>query len=958
MGTVSGIVKDSADDYGLQSVTITVYKKADSSLVNYQISGEDGSFSFSSIPLNTPFIFNFSFTGYQVYSRALTLDSTHPGFNFNTVRMGKKQGMMEEVVVQAVVPVTMNGDTLEINPGAFKLDSNAVVEDMLRRVPGVTMWGDGTITVNGKTVNNVYVDGKPFFGSDPAIATQNLPKKAIEKIQVYSEEDYSKDNIDDNPEDSLLTMNIKLRADKKKGFFGKLGGGLGTDRRFEADASALGYREKLRGGIAASINNINKTAGLQEMFRQGTYRNYNPNNKYVANFGSSGINRILTLGGNMQYDFSETTNSRFNNQLRANYTFTNKRGDVSSSTDARKATTDDVILEHSERQNLSQSDNHSGSVSYNKRDGDKDLSLGANISSASSTGNNSSKAQQEREGAGLVSENTSGSTSNNQSNNFGLNASFRNKDDDDRNLKSFGINYNLDYGNSENNSHTVSDFVSYENAARNRSYDRIYNNTSSSFSNSLNMNYNALKRLLFGNFNLWNINMVLSNRISHSKNTSDALVSDYDSLTGNYLRNDTLTNFNEITRFEDRPSLRLSKNFRKRLSDRFNRYINVTANLQGRIMSEKNSSNFAYRNLNRNFSFFMPSASVSYHYQKYNQYTIAMGLSGNSTPSIPTINQLRPIVDSINQYNINLGNPNLQPYTTNSLDFNFSYRREQGSRNTDYSFNLNGGINDVKGAIVDSSFYDKEARRTTYLINRDGRKVYNGGFNMKTSFKLPKNKVLQFNYAITLAKTVSPNYIDSVFTNSRANNMTNRVSLFYTLGDIGNIELAQSVNTSASTQSTGQMRNLKTSNYITQGNLNINPFRDLMISNSMNYVKNSTTGETSALWNAFATYRFLSSKQAEVKLSAMDILGQYKNISSSSSLDNVSTTVTSGLQQFFMVTLSYYPRQFGGGRGRSGRRAESGERDSERRDMRRSERAPENRGSRGPGGSRGSVRGQ
>src|SRR5690606_38744277 len=110
------------------------------------------------------------------------LDSLNRNFDFKNIFLAKSQGIMDEVVVKAVMPITMNGDTLEINPAAFKLDSNAVVEDMLRRVPGVTMWGDGTITVNGQKVNNVYVDGKPFFGSDPAVATQNLPKNAIEKI--------------------------------------------------------------------------------------------------------------------------------------------------------------------------------------------------------------------------------------------------------------------------------------------------------------------------------------------------------------------------------------------------------------------------------------------------------------------------------------------------------------------------------------------------------------------------------------------------------------------------------------------------------------------------------------------------------------------------------------------------------------------------------------------------------
>ena len=88
----------------------------------------------------------------------------------------------------------MNGDTLEINPAAFKMKNDAVVEELLNQVSGITIWSDGTITVNGKKVQSLLVDGKPFLGAtDPRVATQNLPKSAIEKIQLYQE--YDRSNI-------------------------------------------------------------------------------------------------------------------------------------------------------------------------------------------------------------------------------------------------------------------------------------------------------------------------------------------------------------------------------------------------------------------------------------------------------------------------------------------------------------------------------------------------------------------------------------------------------------------------------------------------------------------------------------------------------------------------------------------------------------------------------------------
>ncbi len=936
-GAISGIVKDSADDYALQSVTVMLYKKSDSTLINYHITGEDGSFRFSDIPFFTPVDLKFSFSGYKPLSRTLTLDTANRVFDFKAVQLAKSLDIMDEVVVKAVVPITMNGDTLEINPGAFRLDSNAVVEDMLRRVPGVTMWGDGTITVNGKTVNNVYVDGKPFFGGDPTLATQNLPKNAIEKIQVYSETDYSVDNIDNNPSDSLLTMNIKLREDKKFGYFGKVGAGMGTDDRYEVDASGMAFNKKFRGGIAASTNNINKSAGLQEMLRQSTYRNYNPNNRYVADLGNSGINKVYFIGGNMQYDFSEQNSSRLTNQLRSNYSFRTNNNYVTTETDSRNSVTGEVFLQDSKQETHSNNDAHDADINYQKRDQNKDFSINAGFNSSQNTRSSSSFATKSIEGGGAVSESSNISRSESSSNGINLSTSFRNRDDDDRNLKSFGVNYNLSYNKNESESNNITDFISYNDATENNYYNRRRNNNSTGFNTSLGANYNALKRLLFGNFALWNINMVLSNNVSFSRSELNSLVSDYDSLTNNYFTNDSLTNNNRLTRVEDRPGLRLSRSFSKRLSDRFSRYLNVAANIQGQFIAEKNESNFDYRNLDRSFNFFTPSVSASYNYQRFQRYTIESNLSGNSNSSIPSIDQLRPIVDtSTNTYNISLGNANLQPASNKSASFNFTYRREQPSKKADYNFNISSGITHVDNAIVDSSVYRKEdGRRTIYLINMDGRKVYNAGFRAGTSFKMKNNKVLQFNYSLNFSNTTAPNYvttidrtgdISEVYTVTRSNNLNNNLSVFYTLGDFGNVQASQAIHTNSSNQSGANLQSLKAVNYVTTGNLNISPIRDLTISNTINYVSNTTTGKTSTLWNAFATYRFLKSKQAEVKLSAMDILKKNQNINTFAGVNNLSTTVSNGLQQFFMLTLSYYPRKFGGGtRGRGG---EGGERRS------------------------------
>jgi hypothetical protein len=187
-------------------------------------------------------LISISYVGYNTYSSLLQLtgkDSLHVLLSLNTKDTSS-------VVVTTKIPVRMNGDTLEINPAAFKLKEHQVVEELLNQVPGMTVWSDGSITVSGRKVQNVFVDGKPFAGStDPRIATQNLPKSAIDKIQLYQE--YDRENIGKQGQqqaDSILSMNIKLKESAKKGYFGKSGAGYGTDNRFESDLVMQTYDKK------------------------------------------------------------------------------------------------------------------------------------------------------------------------------------------------------------------------------------------------------------------------------------------------------------------------------------------------------------------------------------------------------------------------------------------------------------------------------------------------------------------------------------------------------------------------------------------------------------------------------------------------------------------------------------------------------------------------------------------
>lgn len=916
-GSARGVVKDSLSGYELPAVTITVLKKSDSSLIDYQLTNDQGEFNFKSLPLSVPVIINFSFTGYQTFSKTITLDSSRRRYDFKTVILARSYGTLDEVVVEVPVPIRMVGDTLEINPAAFKLDSNAVVEDMLRRVPGMTIWGDGNITVNGKPINKVYVDGKPFFGGDPAVATQNLPKNAIDKIQVYQEIDYTMDYVDKNPEDSVFTMDIKLKDDKKTGYFGKAGAGLGTDTRYEADATIQAFNKRSRLGLMGITNNINKTGDMQSIIRQSTFRNFNPSNRYVANFGSSGVNKILQGGLNFQHDFSELNNRRMNNQINGSYNFRQNTNNVLTQTQSQQSASGIAFINESDRATSNKNTNHSVNAGYNKRDRNRDFSVNTSFTTGITDAVNQSSQSSSREGAGLVSTSKDASTSHGTNKNLRFSTSYRNRDDDERNLKSFNVSYNLNYSENTSERRTITNFESIADPSKSNYFDRLFDNNSSNFNTSLSFGYNALKRLLLGNFNLWDVNITFNNNLSLGKSSLNNSASDFDTLNHHYTPNAYLTYTNEVDRLEDNPSIRISKNFTKNLSDRYSRYINISANLNGQLLSEKNTSDISYRNLNRDFAFFMPAFTFDYNYRKSRKYEISMNLNQTNSAGIPGIDQLYPIIDSTNQYAITLGNPNLKPYYSNNLDFRFDYRKQRNQEKNELNFGLSFRAGQVQNGITDSSLYHSDGTREIYLINiATGGKNMSAGFNINTSFKLKKNNMLQLSYNTNFSNNTSPNYIDGIYSLAKNDNFTNNLSIFFALGDLATFQVSQGINFNNSLQTGKNLKSFKNTTYNTNASINLNFPKDFSLGNTFNFVDNKSTSQTAALWNAFATYRFLKSKSAEVKFSAMDILRQNQNITVNAGANNLTTTVTNGLQQFYMITLSYYPRQFGQSAGR------------------------------------------
>ncbi|MBC7935345.1 MAG: TonB-dependent receptor [Rhizobacter sp.] len=908
-GKISGIVIDSVSNTTLELATISIFAK-DSTLVNYQLTDKYGNFSFPKLPLNRELRLDVSYVGYRSYKRHFKLDSIKPAQSFR-IALPVNIDDSNAVVIRSVVPIRMNGDTLEINPAAFKMEKTAVAEELLNQVPGITIWADGTITVNGRPVPKILVDGKPFLSqTDPTIATQNLPKNAIEKIQVYQEVDRTKEQRDNTEQDSVYTMNIKLKANKKSGYFGKAGLGYGTDNRYESDGSFQLYNKTNSLSIGGGTNNINKSVGsIQQMLSNNSFRKINPNNFNVSSFGRSGISKTFSLGAVYTHDFVYSENgSRYNN-ISSNYNHTGNNNFVSGNTVQERTTKDFSQFIESSNSNNTDIRGYSAGITYTKSNSSSknlNLSANSNFNDSRSFSNNFTAVKDSSKALQSTNEGNSDSRTNSRSGNISLALSnFSNVNP----LTRFNLTVSGNFNNNQSERNTRSIFNSYANPAADTSYNRLYNNDQESMGLNFNLNYYGLRRLLFRRFNLFGVDLNLLQAFTYDQNKSYAIVNDYDSNAQKFMVNNGLTNNNKLQTIRYTPGVVFQKSFNK-WAARYSRNVSLSLRLAQSIRKEMNSSSLAIRNVDRSFSFFTPSLGLNYNYgiKDKMMYNLSFGFNRNYT--YPAIDQLYTITDSINVYNVRFGNPDLKNTRTDNVNFNFSVNKRKPKAKYEVNASVSGNMAYKTNPIADSVINDISGKRLQYTINAKDGVDYSLNYSANVSRKIRKNS-LQLQYSGTIGNNRSTHFIDGIISNNRSRSFTHNVNLQYSLKTLLILKLAEVVSTYSSSQTGSGLSSYKVTNSSTQFGATVNYSKNLSFNTTVSTTDNSNVSNTVILWHAFSSYRFLKGKQGELKFSAFDLLKKFQNINTNTNIDGTSTTITNGLQQYFLLTFAYYPRKFG-----------------------------------------------
>ena len=899
---VTGSVVEQGSDTPIEQATVRLLNVKDSAMVRGVVSARNGSFTLKNVKKGS-YLLHITFIGYDPLYQPLQITGKKNPVNVGKLELSDGAIELGEAVVIGKAPeVTVRNDTVEYNADSYKVTEGSVLEDLLKKMPGVEVDSEGKITVNGKEVKKVMVDGKEFFSDDPKVASKNLPAKMIDKLQVLDKKSdmAQMTGFDDGEEETVINLTVK--PGMKQGWFGNAYGGYGSKDRYEGNAMVNRFVNNDQITFMGGANNTNNmgfsdlaSTMFSGMGGGGGRRGGFGAGSGITSSGNAGLNFSkefkpdkLTLGGNTRYSHSDN--------------------DARSKSDRQNILPgDSSSYDNSEAMSRTKSDNFGVDFRLEwKPDTMTQLIFRPSFSFSHSMNDNFSDATTLDNERDTV--NTNKSSNYSESNGYNLNASI----DFSRKLNNKGrvFSATLSGGNSDSYSDGM-----------NRS-DIVYFNQTDALKNSIidqrsrydnkGFNYRAyvswVEPIRHNNFiqATYSISQRKQEALKNVYNQdADGIYNVLDSAYSQSYRNNFI-------------SQRASLSFKSQRA-KFNYTIGL--NLDPSYSSSENFvGDTTLSKITRKVVNLSPMAQFNYMFDKRTNLRIMY----NGRTSQPSMTQLQPVADISDPTNITIGNPDLNPRYTNNVFIRFQQFTPEKQRAFMIMANGSYIINDI---VSYTSYNQETGVKTTTYKNVNGN--YSGNVRMMLNTPL-KNKKFSIN-SMTMASFANSNgYINEEKNTNRNLILSERGGIdfrssYLDLGVNGNIRY------NATSNSLQKENNQNTFNYGAGGYTTIYLPLNFKIESDVNWSTNSGYGDgfkqNEVLWNASASKSFLKNNQGTLRFKIYDILQQRSNISRSVTASYIQDSEYNTLGSYFMVHFIYRFSIFKGGAsasdvktpGRSGR---------------------------------------
>jgi hypothetical protein len=878
--SIIGSVRDGKGP--IEQATVQILNVKDSSNIIGVTTGKDGSFNINAVAGD--YILKTSFLGYIDNFRLIKTTGTRTVLE--SVVLEKSYLILDTAIIFGAVPeMVIKGDTIEYNADSYKVLPSAVVEDLIKKLPGAEVDSEGKITINGKEIKKIYVDKKEFFSTDPKVASRNLPAAMVDKVQVWDKRSDMAEmtGFDDGEEESVINLTVK--PGMKQGLFGNASAGYGEKDRYEANLMINYAKNDNQFTFIGSSNNTNNT----NFTDLGGSMGDRPSSRGMSFGGRNGILRSSNGG----FNFASELSSKF--KLGGNVRYGNSDNQVVSN-----SYTQNYISSGDQYETRSQSGNNTGdnmrtefrmewTPSENTR-----LIFTPNISYTKNTNRQSSDYLTTLDDI-------------NDSINWGY-SEYRSK------TANTSLNGNLDFshkfgkkgrtlsfsisgGFSDQNADGANDSRTDYKNSRTRSVitDQIYNTKNNSYNWSGFLSY--VEPLGTNNF------LQLSYRYRSNLSEQDRRTFKNDG-AGDYSIVDT----SSTKRLEnDFGNQEIRLNFQS-VREKYNYTVGVAVQ-PSNSESKTFEPDTAYTVTNNVVNF---SPVVQFIYRWDRQTTLRLNYTG--TVNQPSTTQLSSVRDESNPLNITYGNPDLNPSFRNN--FRAQFQKSNQDRTTTITSAANFSF--TTNAIVSYSLVDSVGKReSTY-------RTING--NKSGDIRFMINKSL-FNRKFSVNSTSNIGYSESNgFINSDLNT-TGDLSLGETLGtsyrsDLFDFSLRGNVRYSKTDKSLAGQISSEVFNYGVNANTTIYLPWNLGVNSDLNYSTNSGYSDgfkqNEWLWNASIQKQVFKDKGGTIKFSMYDILHQRSNISRTSGAQSLRYTASNTVGSYFIFSFTYRFRNFKGDQQRRG----------------------------------------